>query len=142
MGGTIGTGGNSQPSLSGVGQRNGSRHLSRSNQLDMSPPGPHIGPEQCQTRNGNSIQLPSSRDIVLVDKLAVHSTLVVLSVPSVLVIVFQNSLHGVGDEVSQVTPLGRLKDTVPPEEDVMEQIHPSGQTTPVGTLRLQMESAR
>lgn len=82
------------------------------------------------------IWTPSSRDTVLVDKEAVQSTVVVLTCPSVLVMLSQVRFQVVGVVVPQTMPLGMLNEAVVlPGGIVIPQAHPSGQTVPVGVAR-------
>lgn len=81
------------------------------------------------------MRLPSSRDIVLIDRVAIQSTLVVLALPSVLVIVSHVSFHGVGEDDPQVMPDGKASQAVDVVSGrVTEHTHPSGHVVPVGVV--------
>ena len=108
------------------------RHFSVFNRFKPVP-GLHRFPRHHHTRNGNSNRIPLSPVLVLVDRVAVHSTLVVSCEPSVFVIVSQNSFQRVCEVVPYVTSVGKWKLSVPPEVEVTEHNQPNGQSVvPVG----------
>lgn len=87
-GATTGTGGHSQPPLSGLWHFKVRRHLIRSTANSAIPPRPtglHKGPMQSQVQKGNSTRTPLPRYSVLVDSVAVHMMSVVPETPSVRV---------------------------------------------------------
>lgn len=97
---TTGTGGHSQPSLSGLWHLKLSRHLIKSTAnsvTPMRPTGLHNGPTHSQVQEGNSTRTPFWRYLVLVDSVAVQVTLVTLEVLSVRVTISRVEFQMLGD---------------------------------------------
>ena len=117
------TGGSGQTSLGFGGQNNLTIHgrlIAKS----------QSGPRQCQSRNGNSIRMPSSWNTVMVFNSASKSTLVVLPLPSVAVMISHAENHGSGVAVvvGDAMPGGKLSlGPEPSVANVTEHIQPIGQ---------------